>query len=101
MRTCWTAQTTCRRRAGEILINQTITGLAETRLQYGVVSAQYGLFSGGITTMTTKSGTNGWHGEAYEYFRNSALNAVNHFALAGDAGRRSITTSTARQWAGR
>ncbi|HEY0306622.1 MAG TPA: TonB-dependent receptor [Acidobacteriaceae bacterium] len=68
---------------GEVLINSTVTGIQETRLMYGVVSAQYGLTSGGVIAMTTKSGTNNFHGQVYEYFRNTALNAVNHFAAPG------------------
>lgn len=68
---------------GEVLINSTITGLQETRLQYGVLSSQYGLTSGGVITMTTKAGTNGFHGQIYEFFKNGAMNAANRFALPG------------------
>jgi hypothetical protein len=38
-------------------------------------SAEYGRYSGGVVNMTTKSGTNKWHGSAYEYLRNNVLNA--------------------------
>jgi len=38
-------------------------------------SAEYGRTSGGILTSTTKSGTNQFHGSAYEFFRNAALDA--------------------------
>jgi hypothetical protein len=68
---------------GEILINSTVTGIAEARTMYGVVSAQYGLTSGGVITQTSKSGTNQLHGQIYGYFRNAALDAKGYFALPG------------------
>jgi len=68
---------------GEVLINSTVTGIAESRVQYGAISSQFGLTSGGVVTMTTLSGTNNYHGQLYEFFRNSALNAANHFAPKG------------------
>jgi len=68
---------------GEILINTTVTGLQESRIQYGVLSAQYGLTSGGIITMITKAGTNQFHGQLYEFFKNGSMNAANRFALPG------------------
>ena len=41
--------------------------------------AQYGRSSGGIIAQTTRSGTNGFHGDVFEYIRNSALDARNYF----------------------
>ncbi|HZQ20992.1 MAG TPA: carboxypeptidase-like regulatory domain-containing protein [Terriglobales bacterium] len=37
--------------------------------------AEFGNFMGGIISVTTKSGTNKFHGSAYEFLRNDALNA--------------------------
>ncbi len=39
------------------------------------VSADFGRFGGGVVNMTTKSGTNAFHGSVYEYLRNTSLNA--------------------------
>src|SRR6266404_6036843 len=41
--------------------------------------AQYGRSSGGIIGASTRSGTNNFHGDAFEYIRNSALDARNFF----------------------
>jgi len=39
-------------------------------------STEFGRAVGGIVNIITRSGTNEWHGTAYEYYRNDALDAV-------------------------
>ena len=40
------------------------------------LSAQYGRMLGGVFNAVSKSGTNEWHGDAYDYLRNSKLDAA-------------------------
>lgn len=51
----------------------------EFRVATNNVSAEYGNYAGGVINMTTKSGTNAFHGSAYEYLRNKVLNANDYF----------------------
>ncbi len=53
--------------------------------------ADFGNFMGGIVSTTIKSGTNGYHGDAFEFFRNNVLNAntwSNNFTDAPRAALR-------------
>lgn len=52
----------------------------EFRVVTNNVSAQYGSYAGGVVNITTKSGTNVFHGTAYDYLRNTIFNANDFFA---------------------
>ena len=60
-----------------------IDSIQEFKLLTGVYSAEYGHASGGQVVVTTRSGTNSYHGTAYEFLRNQALDAKNFFTPAG------------------
>ena len=49
--------------------------VSEFRVVNNSFGAEYGRALGGIVNIVTKSGTNEWHGSAYEYFRHQALDA--------------------------
>jgi len=50
--------------------------------------AQFGLATGGIVEVVTKSGTNTVHGDAFEYFRDKSLNKLEPFQTAKPDFRR-------------
>jgi hypothetical protein len=52
----------------------------EFRASTNNVSPEFGGFSGGVIEIATKSGTNRFHGSAYEYFRNTVLDANDWFS---------------------
>lgn len=51
-------------------------------------TAEFGMYNGGVINMSTKSGTNTFHGEAYEYVRNTIFDANNFFANRAGVGRQ-------------
>ena len=53
--------------------------IAEFKVQYNNLGPEWGKFSGGIVNLSTKGGSNDYHGEAYEYFRNKVLNSTPFF----------------------
>jgi hypothetical protein len=60
-----------------------IDAIEEFRVDINCYSAEYGRTNGGVIQVSSKSGTNDFHGTLFEFFRNDALNARNLFALAG------------------
>src|SRR5215471_7983894 len=53
--------------------------IAEFRVLTNTFDAEYGRNSGAVVNVVTKSGTNEFHGNAFEFFRNSVLNAQGYF----------------------
>ncbi len=51
----------------------------EFRIQSSLPSAEFSQAGGGVIDVVTKSGSLAWHGGAFEYFRNEALDAHNFF----------------------
>lgn len=57
----------------------TVDDTQEFKVQSNNLSAEYGRYSGGAVNVTTKSGTNSYHGNVFEFIRNSALDANDFF----------------------
>src|SRR6202522_1310372 len=57
-----------------------LDSIAEFRILSSNVDAEYGGFTGGIINVVTKSGTNNFHGNVFQFFRNTHLDARNYFS---------------------
>ncbi|MEQ1884885.1 MAG: TonB-dependent receptor [Bryobacteraceae bacterium] len=66
--------------SGEPTIVPTTESLQEAQIQTGNFSSEYGRGNGSVVNLTTKSGTNEFHGRLWGFVRNSQLNARNFFA---------------------
>src|ERR1700724_2421207 len=62
-----------------VVFNPNPDTIAEFRILESNYSAEYGRNSGGIISEVTKSGTNEWHGSAFDYLRNGDLDANSYF----------------------
>jgi hypothetical protein len=64
--------------------------VSEFRVESNSNSSEYGRYSGGVINISSKSGTNGLHGAAYEYFRNTDLDANLFFNNATGIGKAPV-----------
>lgn len=58
-------------------LQASLENIQEFRVESNNYPAEYGTGSGGQITLITRSGSNAFHGSAYEYFRNDKLDARN------------------------
>jgi hypothetical protein len=65
-----------------------LDAIAEFRIITSNFDAEYGEFSGGQISVITKSGGNGFHGSAFDFLRNTDLDARNYFSLTRGAFRQ-------------
>lgn len=63
----------------QVTFQPPIDTLAEFKIDNSSFPAQYGRNSGSIVNLATRSGSNEFHGEAFDFFRNNALDARNFF----------------------
>src|SRR5579862_4012360 len=56
-----------------------VDGIKEYKVVTNSIPAEFGMTMGSQMTMVSKGGTNAFHGDAFEYLRNSSLDAANFF----------------------
>src|SRR6202008_1684797 len=68
--------------AGGIVILSSIDSIQEFKVLTYNYSAEYGTRAGPTVLLTTKSGTNNFHGSLFEFLRNTKLDAKSFFATS-------------------
>ena len=66
---------------GAFAIRTPVDAISEFRVLTLNAPAEYGQTAGATTTVVTKSGSNNFHGDLYEFIRNDAFDARNFFAV--------------------
>jgi outer membrane receptor protein involved in Fe transport len=64
---------------GPRLQTGSLEGIEEFKVSQGNYSAEYGRAGGSVVQITSKSGTNGFNGDLFEFFRNNIFDARNFF----------------------
>lgn len=90
-------------RLGLSLTANNTDSVGEFRMVTEGGKAEYGRNAGGQVEMITRSGTNTWHGSAFDYLRNKEMNANDYFnnqSAAALAGRDTRPKLTQNIWGG-
>jgi len=74
-----------------IAIVPTQDAIQEFRVQTNSLGPEFGRFTGGVISLTSKSGANEFHGSAYEFLRNRVLNANTFFNNRNSTARPAFT----------
>ena len=77
-----------------------VEGFREYRVLTNSFTAEYGLTMGSQMIIVSKSGTNQWHGSAFDYVRNSAFDARNFFDYKSAASQRRLPSFTRNDFGG-
>jgi len=78
-----------------------VDGIQEYHLLTNTFSAEYGQVMGSVTTIASKSGTNQFHGDAFDYLRNGALDARNYFDVLDTANFNGSGTNKSLPYPGK
>jgi hypothetical protein len=74
-----------------VTVIPTQDAIQEFKVQTNNLGPEFGRFAGGVINLSTKSGTNSFHGSAYEFIRNKLLNANDFFSNEGGVQRPAFT----------
>ena len=69
---------------GSIGVKPSVEGIQEITVQTNSYAPEAGRTAGGVVNLITKSGTNQFHGSAYEFFRNDIFDGRNWFQSTGN-----------------
>ena len=65
---------------GEVGVPPAVDAVEEFKVQSGTMSSEFGFTAGGAINLVTRSGSNQFHGTAYEFLRNDKFDARNTFS---------------------
>ncbi len=68
---------------GQVAFFPILDDIQEFTVEANNVPAEFGRFNGGVVNVSTRAGTDNFHGSLAEYFRNEVLNARNYFSTTG------------------
>jgi hypothetical protein len=64
---------------GQVAYFPVIDAIQEFKIESNSPPAEFGRFNGGVVNLTTKAGSNTFHGNGFEFLRNEDLNGTNYF----------------------
>lgn len=67
-----------------------VDGIREYKVVTSAYGAQYGTTMGSQMMIVSKGGTNSWHGDVFEYLRNSSMDAANFFDTPATSGGKRL-----------
>jgi carboxypeptidase family protein len=79
---------------GQVAYYPVIDAIQEFKIESNSPPAEFGRFNGGVVNLTTKSGSNAFHGNVFEFFRNEHLNARNWTTAGISTAARSADRSS-------
>ena len=78
-----------------------VDGVKEYKVVSSLPAAEYGMVMGATSTAVSKSGTNQWHGDAFDYLRNASMDARNYFDVLDTLNFNGFGTDKSATFAGK
>lgn len=80
---------------GGVIFVPSVDAVQEFKVQNNSFTAQYGWSTGNVVNVVTKSGTNTFHGDAWDFYQNEKLNAIPYFSTSNQSLFREETGAAA------